>query len=260
MAKLAHDLQIKAVGLRSVDQTPVDSSWEREAENWVRWVRRPGHDSYWYYRASFFDEIVPSPRRRTLEMGCGEGRVARDLAARKHRVTGIDSSPTLLSYAREADPDGTYELADAASLPFADASFDLVVAYNSLMDFSDMPGAVREAARVLEPGGRLCISVTHPLNDAGIFESSEPDAPFVIRGSYFGRQPFEARQERDGLQMTFRGWTYALEDYWRAFEAAAFVVERLREPAASDEQVSQHAPSRRWQRVPLLLQLRAVKR
>lgn len=61
MANLAHDLEIKAVGLRSVDETPFDASWEREAENWVRWVRRPGHDSYRYYGASFFDEIVPSP-------------------------------------------------------------------------------------------------------------------------------------------------------------------------------------------------------
>ena len=208
-------------------ETPVESNWEGEAENWVRWVRRPG-PAYWYYRASFLDEILPPPGRQTLEMGCGEGRVARDLAGRKHHVIGIDSSPTLLRYAREADPQGTYELADAASLPFADSSFDLVVAYNSLMDFSDMPGAVREAARVLEPAGRLCVSVTHPVNDAGLFESTEPDAPFVICGSYFGRRPFEGHFERDGLQMTFRGWMYSLEDYWRALEAAGFVVERLR--------------------------------
>jgi SAM-dependent methyltransferase len=258
-AKLAHDLEIKPVGLRSVDETPLDASWERDAENWVRWVRRPGHDSYWYYRSSFFDEIVPSPGRRTLEIGCGEGRVARDLKARGHRVVAIDSSPTLLRYAREADPDGTYELADAADLPFDGASFDLVVAYNSLMDISDMPGAVREAARVLEPGGRFCISVTHPVNDAGRFESDEPDAPFIIRGSYFGRRPFEGHFERDGLEMTFRGWMYALEDYWRALEAAGFVVERLREPVATEDAVARQPPYRRWTRLPLFLQLRAEK-
>jgi len=243
-----------------VDETTVDSSWEREAENWVRWVRRPGHDSYWYFRDAFFDEIVPPPGRQTLEMGCGEGRVARDLVARKHRVIGIDSSPTLIRYAREADPSGRYELADAASLPFADASFDLVIAYNSLMDITDMPGAVREAARVLEPAGRFCISVTHPLNDAGLFESAEPDAAFIIRGSYFGRRPFEGHYERDGLEMTFRGWMYALEDYCRALESAGFLVERVREPAASDDAVDKQRGYRRWQRLPLFLQLRAVKR
>jgi ubiquinone/menaquinone biosynthesis C-methylase UbiE len=47
--------------------------------------------------------------------------------------------------------------ADAAALPFADGSYDLVVADNSLMDVADMPAANREAARVLQPGGRFCI-------------------------------------------------------------------------------------------------------
>jgi SAM-dependent methyltransferase len=242
-----------------VGETRVDSDWEREAENWVRWARKPGHDSYWFYRDSFFEQIVPPPGRKTLEIGCGEGRVARDLAARNHRVIGIDSSSTLLRYAQEADPGGTYQLADAARLPFDDRSFDLVVAYNSLMDIADMPGAVLEAARVLNPGGHLCISVTHPVNDAGRFESDEPDAAFIIRGSYFGRRRFEGHFERDGLQMTFRGWMYAQQDYWRALEAAGLVVERLREPAATDEAVSRQPGYRRWQRLPLFLQLRAVK-
>jgi SAM-dependent methyltransferase len=243
-----------------VDETAIESSWEHEAENWVRWVRTPGHDAYWYYRDSFMDGIVPPPGRQTLEIGCGEGRVTRDLNTRGHHVVAIDSSPTLLRYARQADPQGRYELADAGALPFSEAAFDLVVAYNSLMDIADMPGAVREAARVLEPAGRFCISVTHPLNDAGMFDSTEQDALFVIRGSYFGRRPFEGHFERDGLQMTFRGWMYALEDYSRALEAADFLVERVREPAATDAAVQKQPGYRRWQRLPLFLQLRAVKR
>ncbi len=125
----------------------VTEGWEREAENWVRWTRTPGHDAYWHYRAPFFAHIVPAPGRRTLEIGCGEGRVARDLVVRGYAVTAVDASPTLLRYAQEADPAGRYLVADAAALPFADGTFDLVVAYNALMDIADMPGAVREAAR-----------------------------------------------------------------------------------------------------------------
>ena len=52
------------------------------------------------------------------------------------------------------------------------------------MDVDDLPSAVAEAARVLEPGGRLCACVTHPINDAGRFETDDPDARFVIDGSY----------------------------------------------------------------------------
>jgi ubiquinone/menaquinone biosynthesis C-methylase UbiE len=150
------------------ERTPA-SDWEREAENWIRWARALGHDSYWYYSDSFFADIAPEPAERTLEVACGEGRVARDLACRGHRVTAIDASATLLRSAAAADPGGRYALADAAALPFPDATFDLVVAYNSLMDVEDMPGTVAEAARVLRTGGHLCISITHPVNDAGAF-------------------------------------------------------------------------------------------
>jgi SAM-dependent methyltransferase len=242
-----------------VDEPAVDSRWESEAENWVRWARTPRHDAYWVYSPSFFDEIVPKPGRLTLEIGCGEGRVARDLKARGHHVVAIDSSRTLLRYAKEADPDGRYELADAARLPFADFSFDLVVAYNSLMDIADMPAAVGEAARVLEPGGRFCICVTHPLNDAGVFESDEPDAAFVIRDSYFGHRPFEARFERDGLEITFHGWMYALEDYVRALGQAGFVTECLREPVPTDEALRLQPSFERRARIPLFLMLRAAR-
>ena len=86
-----------------------NADWEREARNWIAWARTPGHNSYWQYSPAFF-EIVPAPGRATLEVGCGEGRVARDLARRGHRVSGIDASPTLIDAAREADPGGDYSV------------------------------------------------------------------------------------------------------------------------------------------------------
>jgi SAM-dependent methyltransferase len=83
-------------------------SWESEASNWIAWARAPGHDEYWYYRDSFFDEIVPPAGRATLELGCGEGRVVRDLQELDHRVTGIDAALSLVAAARELDPGGRY--------------------------------------------------------------------------------------------------------------------------------------------------------
>jgi SAM-dependent methyltransferase len=231
-------------------------SFEGQARSWLSWARTPDHDAYWQYRDAFFDELLPVPGRLTLEVGCGEGRVARDLARRGHRVVALDASPTLAASAAAADPAGRYLVADAAALPFGDGCFDLVVAYNSLMDVDDMPAAVAEAARVLQPGRPLCVCVTHPIADAGRFQSTEPDAPFVIAGSYLGRHRVDELFERDGLQMHFTGWRYPLEAYARALEDAGLLIDRLREPAAPATARPGHE---RWRRLPNFLHLRAVK-
>jgi SAM-dependent methyltransferase len=205
--------------------------WEQHAQDWAAWARAPGHDSYWNESGPPFFDLLPRPGRATLDLGCGEGRVARDLEARGHTVVGIDSARSLVRLAREADPFGDYRIADAAALPFDEGSFDLVVAFNSLMDIDDMPGAVGEAARVLERGGRVCACITHPMRDAGRFLSSGPDARFAIEGSYFGRRAFGPMTfTRGGLEMTFAGWSYPLSMYAGAFEAAGLLIEALREP------------------------------
>jgi SAM-dependent methyltransferase len=237
-----------------------NENWEREAQNWIAWVRTPGHhNAYVDYSPAFF-ELVPPARRATLELGCGEGRVSRDLGDRGHRVTGIDASPTLLEAAQLADPGGEYVLADAAALPFSDETFDLVVAYNSLMDVQDMPGTVREAARVLRPDGRFCISVVHPLSDTGRFEAPAADARFVLQWPYFEQRRVEEPFEWDGLSITFHGWSYPLEAYARAFEDAGFLIEALREPKQRDDAVDADPAEERWQRVPMFLFLRLRRR
>ncbi|MGN6377580.1 MAG: class I SAM-dependent methyltransferase [Gaiellales bacterium] len=236
-----------------------ERTWDDEAENWVRWARTPAHDSYWYFSPGFFEAIVPPAGGRTLEIGCGEGRVVRDLASRGHSVVGIDASPEMLRHAREADPGGEYVRCDAAQLPFADESFDLAVAYNSLMDVDDLPGTIAEAARVLEPGGALCICVTHPINDAGLFASREPDAEFVITDRYFDRRRFDASFERAGLNMTFHSWRSPLSAYTRPLEEHGLVIERVREPPAPDSWAKRLPSEVRWQLLPLFLWLRARK-
>jgi len=210
------------------------AGWEERAPDWMAWARTPGHDAYWTYRHAFF-ELLPAapPAWRVLEVGCGEGRVARDLAARGHRVTALDASPTLVAAAAEADAASDYVLGDAMALPFDDAAFDLVVAYNVLMDVEDMPQAVTEASRVLAPAGHLCACVTHPLADAGQWATEEGETRFVLHRSYLRGGPFEATEERGGLRMTFDGFTHSMESYARVFEEAGLVIEAMREPAGA---------------------------
>jgi SAM-dependent methyltransferase len=239
----------------------LERAWEAEAAGWTAWVRTPGHDSYWYYRDGFF-ALLPPPGRATLDLGCGEGRVARDLAARGHRVVGIDSSPSMIAAAREADAAGAYVLADAGAFPFAEGAFDLVVAYNPLMDVADLPGALGEAARVLDDGGRLCVAIVHPVNSAGAFADDGDDSPFMIDGSYLEERRYTDTISRNGLTMTFHSVHRPLEAYARSLEASGFAVETLREPPAPSEATGRWGlPSvSRWSRLPMFLWLRAARR
>jgi SAM-dependent methyltransferase len=204
-----------------VTENPVQH-WEEQARNWIAWVREPGMDSYWTYRDAFFD-LVPAPGLATLDQGCGEGRVARDLAARGHRVTGIDASPAMVDAAARAHPDGEYLVADGAALPLDDDRFDLVVAYNVLMDVSDVDGFLRESARVLVAGGRLCLSITHPITNGT--DRAHP---------YFEPTWYTEPVERNGLPMVFGGWSRPLSAYTSALENAGFLVEAVREPRWKD--------------------------
>ena len=234
------------------------AAWEEHAPAWIRWAREPGHDSYWRFHRDVFLELVPPAGRRTLDLGCGEGRLSRDLRAIGHDVVGIDGSPTMVAAAREADPDHEVVLGDAAELPFADGAFDLVVAFMSLQDVGDYVGAVREAARVLEPGGALCVAIVHPLNSAGEFAGDEADSPFVLSASYLEPSFYTDTVEVRGLDLTIVSEHRPLERYVGAICGAGLVVDRLHESTLPPDAVTTER-AQRWLRVPLFLHLRARK-
>ena len=102
----------------------------------------------------------PDPRGRLLDIGTGTGRVLELLAPRVRQALGIDASKAMLALARSrlSGPGFAHcavRLADMYRLPLADRSFDTVVLQMVLHHAEDPAGAVREATRVLAPGGRL---------------------------------------------------------------------------------------------------------
>jgi SAM-dependent methyltransferase len=224
----------------------VGEAWERRAADWAAWARTPGHDSFFtMLNWPAFEQLLPAPGRLTLDLGCGEGRVGRLLRPAGHRLVGLDSSPTLAALARDA---GSYERvldADAGAIPLADGAVDLVVAFMSLHDMDDPARAISECARVLEPGGRLCISIVHPLN--------RPDNGL---DNYFEHQYVAVPVEANGLTMTFEAIDRPLEYYTRALERAGFVIEALREPCPDAAAVEAEPRLARAASRPFFLHLR----
>jgi SAM-dependent methyltransferase len=232
---------------------PLGEGWQRHADEWITWART-GLDSYDTFHRDAFLPLIPPPGRLTVDIGCGEGRVSRDLRALGHRVLAIDLS-LAMTRAAATHPEQPVPavVADATRLPLASGAADCVVAFMSLHDIDHMPAAIREIARILAVAGRLVIAIVHPINSAGRFtgDKADPGRPFVIEGSYLQPERYVDTVVSDGLTVTFHGEHRPLQAYAEALADAGLVIERLREPTSPD-------PAKPWHRVPLFLNIVAA--
>ncbi|HZS01753.1 MAG TPA: class I SAM-dependent methyltransferase [Chloroflexota bacterium] len=99
---------------------------------------------------------------RLLDAGCGAGLATLLASLRGATVTALDASAGLLAVARARLPEADVREGDLEALPFADATFDAVVAVNSIFYAADMGAALRELARVVRPGGRVVATAWGP--------------------------------------------------------------------------------------------------
>jgi SAM-dependent methyltransferase len=130
---------------------------------------RQWSDTYDEPRNSLFDVDEPlmreildeRPKGTALDAACGTGRYAEYLAARGHRVIGVDTSAEMLTRARVRVPEAEFLHGDLRALPLPDNAVDLVVSGLALVHVPALEPVLAEFARVLRPGGDLVISDVH---------------------------------------------------------------------------------------------------
>jgi ubiquinone/menaquinone biosynthesis C-methylase UbiE len=105
------------------------------------------------------EAAAPEPGALVLDLGCGDGALAEELARAGASVIGLDSDPAMIAQARNRALRRPFSVvrADARAAPFASGAFDVVVMSTLLCLSAEPATIVDEAARVLKPGGRLVI-------------------------------------------------------------------------------------------------------
>ena len=169
-----------------------------------------------------------------LDVGCGEGQVARLAAAGgATRVVGVDPTWNQVVVARQRGGGPTYARSGADALPFPDATFDAVVACLVFEHIRDVDGAIAEVARVLTPGGRFLFFLNHPLlqtPNSGWIDDQVLDPP----EQYWRIGPYLVEDET--IEQVERGVFIPfihrpLNRYVNAMAAHRLLIERMEEPA-----------------------------
>ena len=225
----------------------LDGGWSRSAEAWI--ALAPEHAT----RKLLLDPVLLAEAgdvtgKRILDLGCGEGRFSRILAERGAHTTGIDPIRRLIEAAsRRGSSSERYAMASGDTLPFAAQSFDVVVAYLCLIDIPDFRAAIREAARVLKPGGTLLAANISNLASASGEPTYDADGRFAYYAVDNYLEEHAVTLEWAGLRI--RNWHRPLSDYMHAYLGAGLVLRRFIEPHP-DESLRNDPRFESWFRVP----------
>ncbi|HST25202.1 MAG TPA: class I SAM-dependent methyltransferase [Gaiellaceae bacterium] len=181
-----------------------------------------------------------------LELGCGAAQWAILLARQGARMVGLDNSARQLEHARErmeaAGVDFPLIHSAAESLPFADASFDVVFCDHGALSFADPLVVVPEVARVLRPGGLLAFSTGTPFVWVCWNEEADRAEPRLVL-DYFGMHREEGSDGAVYFQLTYGEWV-------RLFRRRGFTIEDLIEiqPPAGAESTYRTPEDTEWAR------------
>lgn len=151
-------------------ETHILESWRANAAPWTTAIREEHIESRRLVtNRAIVDAVTSLSPRTALDVGCGEGWLARDLEGRGVRTIGVDAIPELIDAARRAGPGdfrvATYEEIAAGAL--RGISVDVAIANFALLGAESVERLLPAIPPLLAPGGRLVIQTLHPLMVTG---------------------------------------------------------------------------------------------
>ncbi|GAA3201535.1 class I SAM-dependent methyltransferase [Nonomuraea roseoviolacea subsp. carminata] len=205
---------------------------------------------------ALFDELGPVSGLRVLDLGCGDAAIGRTLLASGCRgYLGIDGSAEMVRAATatlQGTP-GRVERMDIEAFSAPPHTFDLIVSRLALHYVEDLDPVLAACRRALAPGGRLLVTVVHPVITSHETPRGAKEArtDWVV-DDYFDTGP----RRRDWMGDTVTWYHRTVEDYVTALTRARFAVTALRECAPRHDRLDgDPAEFARRRRVPLFLLL-----
>jgi ubiquinone/menaquinone biosynthesis C-methylase UbiE len=245
------------------DAESVRDAWDRAASTYAQ-GQALGRD---YCRCEFLGPAQVAlcgdvSGMSLLDVGCGNGYFAREMARGGARVTGIDISPRMIEHAKHLEslePLGIeYHVLDAAELPatFARHSFDMATSCLALQDMPRVEKVFQGVRLLLRPGGRFVASIAHPCTDTPC-RTWGRDGSGTKRGlcaeRYFERGPIQYQWSGWGQEFTTEAMHATLEDWFRWMVQAGFQVRSLHEPRPTEETIRSRPELEDAARVPYYL-------
>jgi SAM-dependent methyltransferase len=232
------------------------SAWDTHAGWWQREFTDGADPEYEEQILPIADDALAGAAR-VLDVGCGEGQLARRVAALGAWTVGVDPTAEQLITAVARDRGVAYARAMAETLPFDDAAFDAVVICLTLEHLDPFEPAVEEVARVLAEGGRFVCFLNHPLLQApgsGWIDDQILEEQYWRVGPYL---PDDVAMEEVAPGVTLPFMHRPLSRYINVMSDCGLLVERMDEPAPPPGFLARAPEYEDAATIPRLLVLRA---